>query len=217
MTAHVKRPTPIVILVTLAALAGPATADTPPQSKKARMLAAKAARNAALTEAEKKSREKKLARRVGKSPEEVVSIFNLWTEEILPLALPATKTDKAEISAAIVNRFFRCHYTGHPTEMDPKLIWVLGQAARRFDSQRINIISGFRSPKYNLNLRKKGHEVARNSQHTHGAAVDFRIPGVPTRRLRRWARGLKLGGVGYYPQSRFIHVDTADVRYWTGR
>lgn len=186
-------------------------------SKKDRALADKAERNRALTDAERKSRQQLLRKRIGERPKAVVSIFNLWTDEILPLRRPTKDLDEPNVSAAIINRFFRCHYTGNPTDMDPKLVWVLGQAARHFNKQRINVVSGFRSPKYNLNLRKKGHAVARNSQHTHGRAVDFRIPGIPTLRLRRWARSLHLGGVGYYPQSRFVHVDTADVRYWTGK
>ena len=65
-------------------------------------------------------------------------------------------------------------------------------------------------------LRKKGHEVARDSAHPRGQAVDFRIPEVPTKTLLRYVRSLKLGGVGYYPESRFVHCDVGPVRYWRG-
>jgi uncharacterized protein YcbK (DUF882 family) len=78
------------------------------------------------------------------------------------------------------------------------------------------VVSGFRHPKYNLMLRKKGHEVARDSQHTHGTAIDFRLPGVATDVLHRWAIGRRLGGVGLYKDSGFIHMDTGRVRYWSG-
>jgi uncharacterized protein YcbK (DUF882 family) len=80
----------------------------------------------------------------------------------------------------------------------------------------VDIVSGFRSPKYNLMLRKKGHQVARESQHMQGTAVDFRIRGVTTEVLREFVRGLHLGGVGYYPRTHFIHADTGKVRYWQG-
>ncbi len=100
--------------------------------------------------------------------------------------------------------------------MDIRLLAVLIEAAHHFQSRRIEIISGFRAPKYNLMLRKKGHQVARSSHHTKGEAVDFRIPGIPISRLRRWATRLKLGGVGYYATSRFVHVDVGRVRTWRG-
>jgi uncharacterized protein YcbK (DUF882 family) len=58
--------------------------------------------------------------------------------------------------------------------------------------------------------------VARDSQHTHGNAVDFRIPGVDVKSLEAWARRLRLGGVGLYLGSGFVHVDTGRVRYWNG-
>jgi uncharacterized protein YcbK (DUF882 family) len=65
-------------------------------------------------------------------------------------------------------------------------------------------------------LRKKGHEVARDSEHPRGHAVDFRIPQVPTKVLLRWVRSLHLGGVGYYPESKFVHCDVGRVRFWRG-
>jgi uncharacterized protein YcbK (DUF882 family) len=65
-------------------------------------------------------------------------------------------------------------------------------------------------------LRKKGHSVARDSQHTHGNAVDFRVKGVKTRQVLHYVRSMRIGGVGFYPHSQFVHSDTGRVRYWTG-
>jgi uncharacterized protein YcbK (DUF882 family) len=67
-----------------------------------------------------------------------------------------------------------------------------------------------------LILRKKGHQVARDSQHTLGHAIDFFLPDVPTRDLHAWAKAQKLGGVGIYLESGFVHMDTGPVRYWSG-
>jgi len=100
--------------------------------------------------------------------------------------------------------------------LDAALPRTLRAAARHFGRDRIDIVSGFRAPKYNLMLRKKGHQVARDSQHTHGNAVDFRIPGINVHALESWARSLRLGGVGLYEASGFVHVDTGRVRYWNG-
>ena len=203
----------LAALVLIAALAGETRADSAATvtaavskpSKKDLYLAAKAQA--------KPGPRKASPRKIGAPPPPVISLFNTWTHEWIALdadprgPLPATAT---------VDRFLRCHFTNQPTEMDARLARVLRDAARHFRKARIDIVSGFRAPKYNLMLRKKGHEVARDSQHTHGNAVDFRLPGIETRALERWARGLRLGGVGLYLQSGFVHVDTGPVRYWGG-
>jgi uncharacterized protein YcbK (DUF882 family) len=152
------------------------------------------------------------ATRVGAAPARVVSLFNTWTHEWIAVepggALPAP---------TLVGRFLRCHYTNEPTSMDPRLIGTLVNAARHFSVVRVDVVSGFRHPKYNLMLRKKGHEVAKESHHTRGTAVDFRLPGVSTPALHAWARARGMGGVGLYLESGFVHMDTGPVRYWGGK
>ena len=149
----------------------------------------------------------------GKPPPPVVSIFNTWTHEWLVL----DRDGKQPLPPpALVDRFLRCHFTDQHTGMRKELIATLRDAARHFSARRIDIISGYRSPKYNLMLRKKGHEVAKDSQHTHGQAVDFRIPGVGVLELDQWARDRRTGGVGLYLDSKFIHVDVGPVRRWNG-
>ena len=73
--------------------------------------------------------------------------------------------------------------------MEPKLISIVVAAAQQFKSDFVDVVSGFRHPKYNLMLRKKGHQVARDSQHTHGNAVDFAIPDVATQKLQELGEG----------------------------
>ena len=145
----------------------------------------------------------------GTRQEPITTLFNVWTHEALPV-LPGDPLE------ARFHSFLRDHYTNQATQMDTRLIGVLTGAARKFDASRIEVVSGYRSPKYNLMLRKKGHQVARNSQHMEGHAVDFRIRGVPTKTLLHFVRSLRLGGVGFYPHSQFVHSDTGRVRYWTG-
>lgn len=183
-------------------------------TKKARVLADKLAdeQGAAGASAEDRARwQARLDRRIGRPPAEVISIFNTWTHEFLPV-------DRADdVPEEHIDSFFRCHFTNRPTDMDGRLFRALIDAARHFGKGRIDIVSGFRAPKYNLMLRKKGREVARSSQHTLGSAIDFRLPGVPVTRLHAWARSRRLGGVGFYRASGFIHMDTGPVRYWEGR
>jgi uncharacterized protein YcbK (DUF882 family) len=76
------------------------------------------------------------------------------------------------------------------------------------------IISGYRSPATNNLLRKTSSGVAKGSYHMLGQAVDLRLPGVPLKKIRNAAVQMRRGGVGYYPQSDFIHIDTGPVRSW---
>jgi uncharacterized protein YcbK (DUF882 family) len=64
-------------------------------------------------------------------------------------------------------------------------------------------------------LRRNTRGVAKNSYHTKGQAADIRVPGSSTKKVRNTARALRVGGVGYYPRSGFVHVDTGDVRTWS--
>jgi uncharacterized protein YcbK (DUF882 family) len=179
-------------------------------SKKEQLLEEKARARSSGEQAERARVRKALRRRVGQKPPALVNIYNTWTHEFV--AVDAGGRDVP--SPELVNRFLRCHFTNHEIAMDARLFGVLVKAAQHFKVDRVDIVSGFRAPKYNLILRKKGRRVARKSEHTFGRAVDFRLPGVPTQRLRSWARRMKLGGVGYYEDDGFVHVDTGERRYW---
>ncbi len=139
----------------------------------------------------------------------VVTLFNLKTREALPL-LPGDNL------AHRFDSFLRDHFTNQATDMDGDLVQALLSAAHHFGAPRIDVVSGYRSPKYNLMLRKKGRQVAENSQHCLGRAVDFRIHGIATPDLLKFVRTLRMGGVGFYPHSQFIHCDTGPIRFWRG-
>jgi hypothetical protein len=141
--------------------------------------------------------------------EPLTTLFNLRTKEALPLLPGYAVSDR-------FHHFLRDYTTNQATRMDTRLIGVLERVALKFSPERIEVVSGYRSPKYNLSLRKKGRQVAKSSQHSEGHAVDFRIRGVPTRRLLNFVKSLQVGGVGYYPHSQFVHSDTGRIRFWRG-
>lgn len=146
----------------------------------------------------------------GAKPAKLVNLYNQWTKDWLAV-------DPAQLpTAGQLDALLRDHFTNAATQMDKKLIDILMSAAKQFKADSITVVSGFRHPKYNLMLRKKGHQVARDSQHTHGNAVDFMIAKVPTQKLHEWAKAQKVGGVGIYLSSGFVHMDTGPVRYWSG-
>ena len=92
------------------------------------------------------------------------------------------------------------HLSKLPTMLDPK--------------QGVHIISGYRSAATNQYLRNNTGGVAKKSLHMQGRAIDIRMPGVSTRDVSKAARSMRIGGVGYYPKSGFVHLDTGRVRQW---
>jgi len=116
-----------------------------------------------------------------------------------------------------VNRLLRDFRTGQVHPIAPHLLDLLARLRLSLETtQPINVISGFRSPATNAMLRAE-HEhsgVASKSLHMQGMAVDIRIPGRELGDLHIAALAQRAGGVGYYPQSDFVHVDVGRVRSW---
>lgn len=79
----------------------------------------------------------------------------------------------------------------------------------------VHVISGYRSQSTNSMLREHSRRVARNSYHIQAMALDIRLPDGRVSDLYQAARSLGAGGVGYYPRSNFVHVDSGPVRYWS--
>ncbi len=118
----------------------------------------------------------------------------------------------------VVNSFehnLRDHRQDESAPMDRRLYDFLHNIQQRLATDKeIHIISGFRSEKTNAMLAKRSSGVAKKSFHMKGMAIDFAIPGVDLELIRDTAKSLKLGGVGYYPNSGFVHIDTGWVRSW---
>jgi uncharacterized protein YcbK (DUF882 family) len=117
---------------------------------------------------------------------------------------------------AKLDYFLRDHRTGDVRHFDPKLYDILADltAAIGRPNAEIDIVCGYRTPWSNEFLRSHTEGVAKNSLHIQAQAIDLRVPAVGTERLRDAALSLHRGGVGYYPRSGFIHVDTGRVRQW---
>jgi len=100
--------------------------------------------------------------------------------------------------------------------MDPKLLDLLYDIDQRtgYSNGVFEVLSAYRSPRTNAMLRRTSRRVARNSLHMAGQALDIRLEGASTRRVRDSALALGRGGVGFYARSDFVHVDTGSVRRW---
>ncbi len=114
-----------------------------------------------------------------------------------------------------INKILRDHRTGEIHPIDPELLDLLHALQNKVERKDVySIISGYRSPATNAMLNKKSSGVAKHSLHMQGKAIDIRLSGCELKNLRNAALALKRGGVGYYPASNFIHVDTGRVRFW---
>lgn len=131
---------------------------------------------------------------------------------------------KAEPSSDRFAALLSDRTTGETHALDPRLLDLLRDVAARYPNARLELVSGFRSPKLNERLRKKGHHVASHSQHSLGHAVDFRVvpdgtdAPIEPADLEAVVRSLGWdGGVGVYPtkNDRFVHCDVGPRRRWT--
>ena len=116
----------------------------------------------------------------------------------------------AEIDYAL--RDFR---TGEVRVIDPQLLDLVHRLRVVMACDRpVHVISGYRSPETNAMLARRSKGVAKNSYHVKGMAIDLRLPERHLKDVRAAALALARGGVGYYPKSDFVHVDTGPVRAW---
>lgn len=143
-----------------------------------------------------------------------LSLVNLHTEEVLDTVY-WSHGNYVQAELDKVNHILRDHRTGDVHRIDPRLLDLLVQLRDVMQStEAFHVISGYRSPATNKMLRKKDSGIGIKSLHMLGKAIDIRLPGIPLDHLRDAALKLKLGGVGYYPKSSFVHVDVGRVRFW---
>jgi len=148
------------------------------------------------------------------APKRNLFLFNTHTGEKLDVCYYVRGRYQPEALEEI-NNIFRDYRTGEIRPIRKELLNLLHSISKKLDRPtRFHIISGYRSPETNAELRKKSKYVAKNSLHIQGEAVDIRIPDYDTRWLRKVCVTLNAGGVGYYRKSDFVHVDVGPVRHW---
>lgn len=120
-----------------------------------------------------------------------------------------------EESLRSIDRLLRDWRTDEIIEIDPQVLDIAYLVQRQLGvSGPLEVLSGYRSPETNAMLRRRSRAVAANSLHMYGMAIDLRFPGVPLATAHKAALALEAGGVGYYPASDFLHLDSGPVRQW---
>ncbi|XCN72632.1 MAG: DUF882 domain-containing protein [Candidatus Electrothrix aestuarii] len=143
-----------------------------------------------------------------------LSFYHTHTREQLDITYAIGETYNQEALDAL-NLYLRDFRTAEVHPIDPALLDILWTIQQKMGcTSCYEVISGYRSPATNSQLHSKSKGVAKRSLHMQGMAIDVRLTGQQTNKLRDCAISLKAGGVGYYAASDFVHIDTGRVRTW---
>jgi uncharacterized protein YcbK (DUF882 family) len=163
------------------------------------------------------SRAQAAGRPAARAPERVLSFFNTHTGERVRAAYCCGGKYQPQALEQL-NYIMRDFRANAEKPIDPRVYDLLHELGGTLETDApFHIISGYRSPHTNALLRERGGAstgVASHSLHMVGQAIDIRVPGVRLEHLRNAAKALKIGGVGFYPDLNFVHVDVGRVRYW---
>lgn len=113
-----------------------------------------------------------------------------------------------------VNQLLRSRDNSEVIKINPQLLDWMDFIQDHYGADTLEIISGYRRKEFNDELLKEGHTVSPVSLHTQGNAIDIHIDEIREESLRDFLLSLQLGGVGYYAQLDFVHMDAGPVRRW---
>lgn len=148
-------------------------------------------------------------------PERSLRMFHIHTQETVDIVYKRGEEYLPD-SVEQLNHFLRDWRTGDDADYDPHVFDILADLLDSLEmtDAQLEIICGYRTPVTNASLRENSTGVAQNSLHMSSQAIDVRVPGLQTAVYRDAALKLERGGVGYYPDSNFVHVDVGRVRRW---
>lgn len=145
-----------------------------------------------------------------------LTLKNLHTPEVLDVVYRRGEHYLPE-ALAQVEVHLRDYRTGDRHPIDPLLLDTLYEVAQSVGvDPEFSVISGYRSPQTNAMLHERSSGVASHSLHMEGRAIDVRLTRVDCADLAGKALDMRRGGVGYYRQSDFVHLDTGRFRTWRG-
>ncbi|KZZ50960.1 MAG: DUF882 domain-containing protein [Saccharospirillaceae bacterium] len=148
--------------------------------------------------------------------ERTLRLYNIHTGESLQATFWADG-QFVDDEVQQIDLLMRDHRANQAMAMQRRLYEKLYHLQTMFGSKEpLYVVSAYRAPKTNADLRRHSGGVAEGSMHMQGKAIDIRIPGVSHRHLHKAAVAMRSGGVGYYPKSGFIHIDTGRRRHWQG-
>ena len=148
------------------------------------------------------------------APSRELSFYNNHTGEKLRLAY-CENGEYIPSALQALNQFMRDYRTGDVHPIDTALFDQLYALQKITQTKgQYHVISGYRSPATNQSLHNHSDGVAKHSLHMEGKAIDISLPGIELSALHKAALSINAGGVGYYPSSDFVHIDTGRIRHW---
>lgn len=148
--------------------------------------------------------------------ERYIFFYNPNTGETIRRVYWTPRDGYIQQSIGEISWSLRDHHNDQVRQFDPGVLDQLYAVQLQMGlGQPVHVISAYRSPSTNGSLCERSRRVARNSYHMRAMALDLRVPGGRVSDLNRAARSLGAGGVGYYPRSNFVHIDSGPVRYWS--
>ena len=137
-----------------------------------------------------------------------VELYHVNRHELMQLCLRDEQGRSVRGVQKRFDRFVRCHHTNLQHAMNPRLVTLLYKTGRHWPGHRVEVVSGYRAPTVAKNPR---------SPHMKGLACDFRVVGIANTQLRDYLRRTyQKVGIGYYPNSSFVHLDVRKDRsaFW---
>ena len=148
-------------------------------------------------------------------PDGRIRFYNTHTDERLTVQYRSHSGRYDREALRDINYLLRCNHSNIVHRVDIRLLEFLNYIEKTVGrGKEVHIYSGYRSPSYNQKLVLFEQGAVLNSLHTKGQAIDFSIPGVQLSSIRQAALKMQLGGVGYYRQRGFIHIDCGRPRFW---
>jgi uncharacterized protein YcbK (DUF882 family) len=151
-----------------------------------------------------------------KKPSRELSFLNLHTGE----RIRAEYVHNGQVVPSAMHAIsvlMRDHYNNKIHPIDPQLLDIAHNLQSRVGSRGVfEVVCGYRSPETNAMMHEASAGVAAHSMHIQGKAMDIRLPGTRLASLKKAAVALEMGGVGYYPEDDFVHIDSGAVRKWAG-
>jgi len=142
-----------------------------------------------------------------------LSLYRYHTNDAVEVVIRSNDKYNAD-ELAKVYKAMRCRGNGAIHEIDRRLIDLIDHIQDHFGADTVEIISGYRSPEFNKDLKESGHGVASESLHTKGMAADIHIDEISEEAVWKYAKNLGVGGAGFYPCYDFVHVDVGHQAVW---
>ena len=143
-----------------------------------------------------------------------LALIDMHTGERLSIIYRSADGRYDDVALSAIDNVLRCHGKSEKYPISQKLVELVDYLEDSFGAKEVRVVSGYRSPEYNENLRRQISRVAHDSLHMQGLAMDIQLEGISKEKLGKLARALRSGGVGVYSSSDYVHVDAGPIRDW---